>query len=459
MICGNTRWRRFAGMAAFCLWLGWCSPAAQEPTGVVTLGKRKQLLWTPPNVEAPLPVRSGVAPCSLSAVLEQAGKRAVELTATLENFTAEEEIQYEKFEQSGLLEESDSSVFDYTFGFENRGGGRVSQEYRTPSKRGHAFPASSQDTGLAALALIFLPGMQLDYEMSCEGVDNWNGQPAFVIHFEQRKDKPARTLQFRSERGVYAVRLRGRAWISVDNAQVLHLETTSVHSIPAYKLQSNAIAIDYGPVQIRSRKMELWLPQSIEAFWEYQNYRIILVHTFTNFRLFSVDTEEKVKPPSEQRTTSGDKSNDTGGRVPLTDCSGARIPQRRNFKELQTAGPCRHSPAQRPADLPPSPACWARQECSILRPAGLNRDSGLMRSCSQPSPTERNSGRSHLVRQCFAGTAGEGRSSPCFSISITCANNRLASRPTRRTCMARGRTARRLIPSRKQSWAIAVSWR
>lgn|SRR5208337_310188 len=299
MNSANAKMWRLAAMAVFCIGASWCGRAAgQEPGGAETGGKHKDLRWAPPNVEAPLPAGVGIVPCFLSTVLEQAGAHAVELAATLEKFTAQEEIRYEKLEQNGSVEEVDESVFDYTFGFEKRGGGRASQEYRTPTRGGHAFPASSQDTGEAALALIFLPSVQTDYEMRCEGVNKWNGQLAYVIHFEQRKDKPVRTLQFRSERGVYPVMLRGRAWISMENEQVLHLETNMVDAIPAYKLRRNAIAVDYGPVQIYSQKMELWLPKSIEAYWEYDNYRVILVHTFTNFRVFSVETEEKVKLPN-----------------------------------------------------------------------------------------------------------------------------------------------------------------
>jgi hypothetical protein len=207
-------------------------------------------------------------------------------------------MQYRRLQQDGSLEESDASVFDYTFGFEKRGAGRGSQEYRTPTKGGHTFPASNQDTGEAALALIFLPAMQTDYEMRCEGVDKWNGKLAYLIHFEQKKDKAARTLVFRSDRGMYPVMLRGRAWISAENNQVLHLEANTMDAISVYKLRSSAIAVDYGPVQIHSQSINLWLPKNIEAYWEYDNYRVILFHTFTNFRVFSVETEEKTKLPN-----------------------------------------------------------------------------------------------------------------------------------------------------------------
>ena len=74
--------------------------------------------------------------CPLQSVLEQAGARAVELTRTLENFTALEEIRYQRIGPDDHVEESDSSTFDYNFGFENHGAGRSTQEYRNTGERG-----------------------------------------------------------------------------------------------------------------------------------------------------------------------------------------------------------------------------------------------------------------------------------------------------------------------------------
>jgi len=141
-----------------------------------------------------LPGISGIVACALPTVLEGAGERAVELFVNLENFTAKERIEYVRQDDHGAIEERDSSVFDYAFGFETRGGGRTSQEYRTVAKGGHALSASGQDTGLVALALICLPSLQSDYDMRCEGVDKWSGQLAYVVRFAQRKEKPGRTI-------------------------------------------------------------------------------------------------------------------------------------------------------------------------------------------------------------------------------------------------------------------------
>jgi len=280
--------------------LAFAGMAVAQGGDVGRAAKHRALSWMPPDVNAPLPSLTSMPPCDLPKVLQDAGAQAVELTANLENFTAEEKIEYQRLDRDGVPEESDFSVFDYVFAFEQVGGGRASREYRTPAKGGHAFPASAQDTGEAALALIFLPALQTDYEMTCEGLDKWNGQVAWVIHFRQRQDKAARTLQFRVTKGTYFARLAGRAWIAIENGHIVHLETNTMQAIPSINIQSGATAIDYAPVQITSRKLELWLPERIEAYWEIGDRRTILYHTFSDFRVFSVEIQENVEKPKEQ---------------------------------------------------------------------------------------------------------------------------------------------------------------
>jgi len=261
---------------------------------------QKGMIWAPPSVNASIPSISSIPPCDLPKVLEEAGHHATELDTNLERFSAEEHLQFEMLDQTGFVENSDASVFDYVFAFEQHGLVRTSREYRTPAKGGHNFSASGQDTGQVALALIFLPGMQPDYDMSCEGLDSWNGTPAWVIRFKQRKDRPRRTMGFHSKWVTYTAMLKGRAWISMDKGEVLRLETTLMHDIPDMNIMGGTISVDYAPVGIESKKLQLWLPKRIEAYWQISSHKIILYHTFDNFKVFSVDTQQNIEKPKTQ---------------------------------------------------------------------------------------------------------------------------------------------------------------
>ena len=275
-------------------------PLAPQERGLSgKAAKHKEPGWHPPDVNASLRSLSAIPPCDLSNVLKEVGAHTLELTTNLENFAAQETIEYVKLDPGGFREESDSAVFDYVFAFDRVAGLRTSHEYRTPSAGSHTFPAVDQDTGQVALGLIFHPNMQSDYDMSCMGLDKWNGQLAWVIQFQQRKDKPRRTLQFRVPGAMYAGMLKGRAWISMDAAQILHLETALMRDIPEMSIRSSAVSVDYAPIQIQSRNLELWLPQRVEAYWEISSHRLILYHTFSNFKLFSVDTQQNVEKPKQ----------------------------------------------------------------------------------------------------------------------------------------------------------------
>jgi len=145
--------------------------------------------------------------------------------------------------------------------------------------------------------------------MSYEEVQQWHGQPAWVIYFQQRKDKPKRTLVFFAHGGKFRATLKGRAWLSVENTEVLHIETNLMQDIPEIGLRNCAVSVEYAPVELSSKKLHVWLPQSIRTYIEFTNSRIILFHAFSSFQLFSVQTKETIQAPKDQQASEHPKVN------------------------------------------------------------------------------------------------------------------------------------------------------
>jgi hypothetical protein len=266
--------------------------------------KAPALRWDPPRVDVPVPSLSVTPPCSLPDVLKLAAQRTAELIDHLQNFNAHEQVRYEETDGLGIPSLAISARFDYLVDFGEQSGPLKLRETRTP------LPGSDDeslhsivDKGLPVLALIFYPELQRDYEMRCEGLGQWNDEPAWVVYFRQANGMRPRTLSMGTAASVYPVSLKGRAWIAQGSGEIMHLETNLLKGIPIIELQANAVSIDYAPVAFPSRNLQLWLPKSAVAYTDYGKRRTIIEHTFSDFQLFSVQTQqviEKPKTPDQQ---------------------------------------------------------------------------------------------------------------------------------------------------------------
>jgi hypothetical protein len=270
--------------------------------------KAPPLRWDPPHVDARLPLLSTL-PCSLPDVLNQAGQRAQELVDHLQNFIAHEQVRYEQTDRPDATESfgvtgtqqvhaeqtefSLSAKFDYVVDFTAKSEPLNIHEFRklreaTDKKHIRAV----LDRGLPALALIFHPAIQSEYEMRCEGYAQWNNRPAWIVHFGQIKGKLPRTVTLATPNQAHPVGIKGRAWIAADSGQVMHLEADLVEGDLMIDLLEMAFSVDYAPVEFQSQGVEIWLPRFAIAYTDYAKRRMITEHSFSDFQLFSVQVQQ-----------------------------------------------------------------------------------------------------------------------------------------------------------------------
>jgi VWFA-related protein len=275
-------------------------PLAAPPSGDSEKKlKNQNLRWNPPALDSAVSALASSTPCDVAKVLEQAAERESEQVTILQNFTAEEKIEHRTSDVQNFVQDSGSETFDYIVVFQQSPGGLVFQEKRNPRHGSRLSVVATQDIGLPEMVLIFLPNMQDDYEMSCEGAVEWDRQLAWLVRFQQRRDKPSRTYSFRVNGAVYPVGLKGRAWIASDSGQVVHMETGLMEGVPAVGVHHSYLSIDYAPVQFQTQPVRIWLPKFVDGFWDFGDHRTIVFHTFTNFMLFSVQTEQKIDKPKQ----------------------------------------------------------------------------------------------------------------------------------------------------------------
>ncbi len=276
------------------------------------------LLWAPPNTDSKVADLSDTPACSLQDVMKQTSGRAIEFVDNLQKFDAVEHSQLTQTRTETQEVSWGDARFDFTAEFTTVNGRLQLHESR--QELDHDDPNGSwlEDVGLPALALIFHPDFSDDFSFQCLGAAKWDGQPSWVVAFRQLKGKPSRLMAFRSDTGSIAAKLKGRAWIAQDSGQIVHLETNLIDPIGLIELMSNAISIDYAPVQFQSANVKLWLPVVAVAYSQYNKFTLVKKHSYSDFKLFSVGTQQVIERPKMPGTQSSSVLAPPTGTAPAT---------------------------------------------------------------------------------------------------------------------------------------------
>jgi tetratricopeptide (TPR) repeat protein len=265
--------------------------------------------WIPPDVDQEKLVLDSGASCQLDDVIQATGERVKELVENVDRFTATEKVEHSSLSPLGLQISKETRKFDYMVEIRQFGAHDLDvQEYRNGSVSAQQFPGHIGTIGLPTVALVFHPYYQEKYEFSCEGRGAWRGQPAWIVHFQQRTDRKSAMLVYRVGGKSFAVGLKGRAWIDTTTSQILAIETDTMRPVPEIRLMRDHQLIEYGPVDFRNNTMHLWLPKSAEWYCSLSGQRYHRRHTFSQFLLFSVDDSQKISKPKETVEPSAPKS-------------------------------------------------------------------------------------------------------------------------------------------------------
>jgi hypothetical protein len=170
-------------------------------------------------------------------------------------------------------------------------------ESRQPIGGRNAPPIRIRTVGLAVGAAVFHPLRFDDFQITCEGLGVSHNQPAWQLHFGQRPDKPSRFQAVFADGNWYDVRLKGRAWVSKQTSQIVHIDFDLLDAISPIRLQTEHMSLDYNAVDFPKRNLQLWLPQSVSFYIDIGGHRFLNRHELSNYVLFAVDTNQQIQDP------------------------------------------------------------------------------------------------------------------------------------------------------------------
>jgi tetratricopeptide (TPR) repeat protein len=262
--------------------------------------------WQPAGVDEMKPALAAGVACPSERVIEESGKRVQELSQDVTRFAAVEDLLHQRLDEFGTPTRTETRKFNYVASITESEPGFLSvNEYRADKLNLDGYPDQISSTGFAALALVFHPHMRDNFEISCEGLGDWHGQATWVVHFRQREDRPVRMHSYKVGAQVHPVKLKGRAWITADNFEIVRIESELVKPMPEIQLLSEHQIVEYGAIPFAKKSTSLWLPKSAEIYFNFRKHRYYRRHSFDRYMLFSVESEEKDKPPKSAPAGSG----------------------------------------------------------------------------------------------------------------------------------------------------------
>jgi tetratricopeptide (TPR) repeat protein len=256
--------------------------------------------WLPAGIDESVPPVAPASSCKVDDVVRKAGKQIMVLVRDVDRFAATETLTHESINKYGLPSPPEKRKFNYVASIQEVQHGYLNvEEYRNSGGSPAEFPGGVATNGLPALVLIFHPYNSANFVMTCEGLAQSSSGPAWQVHFRQRPDMPNVIKRYRigADGPSFPVALKGRAWISADNYQIVRLETDLIAPLPQIRLLAERADVEYGPVKFTKDNVSMWLPKSADVYYDWMGRRIHRRHSFSNYLLFAVDDKQKIAAP------------------------------------------------------------------------------------------------------------------------------------------------------------------
>lgn len=268
-------------------------PAAAPP---VELPPKES--WAPADIDAEKPFVISGAACQLDKILDATGKNVVRFVSDLQEFTATEEYQSVEVKHDERLETPDDRNFHYMVFIEKPRPRLIEVKEIRDNDTGASGRVVAN--GAPGLVLAFHPFFRDDFAWRCEGLSEWKGQSAWLVHFEQRSDRPTSLLaNYQKASEEFDLPLKGLAWISAKTNQVVRLEIDLQRPIESLGLKREHWVIEYAPVTFSVHKVSLWLPETADVYIQVQGHYLHQQHRYSNFKLIWVGTSQKIGQPKE----------------------------------------------------------------------------------------------------------------------------------------------------------------
>lgn len=248
------------------------------------------------------PLCAAAGPAAFDSFLSRTSGLVSGLLDEFSDVKCTERVTQEKLGKNGKVEYKEDSTYDYLVILSNSGGeltldeSRVEQEQ---AKRKKQVPLLVTN-GFAMGFLVFHPYYANSFEFRDDGEGTANGQLLRKVHFRHvrgRRSPTALALRGRE----YPLELEGDAWIDPASGAITRMTSSIPVGIEDLGLRALRSEVEYAPVSFHDAAKPPWLPvtATIEVETVRQHWRN--THRFSDYKRFSVSTQESVDESSIKR--------------------------------------------------------------------------------------------------------------------------------------------------------------
>jgi hypothetical protein len=231
-------------------------------------------------------------------LLERTGKAVELFWDQLAAVNCVEHVEQEKLGPGGKVLYRQRSDFDYLAVLQLNGNDLLLEESRAPirqavEKKGVPLLITN---GFSTFEFIFHPLYQGGFEYSAPHPAQMDGRAMWQVEFRQaRGGRSPSVLKLRQRE--YPIAWQGTAWIDRETAAVVRIQADLESSMDDLGLKTMNAEVRYAPVEFKDDPAAHWLPAvaTVEVETARQHWRN--VHSFSRYRLFSVDVKQDVGAP------------------------------------------------------------------------------------------------------------------------------------------------------------------
>jgi len=207
-----------------------------------------------------------------------------------------EQVVQEKFALDGKATLKQVSTYDYLVIMTSPGGELTLAESRLALRGAKDDKKNTPmliSNGFATLFVIFDPYYAGDFRFTDLGEDAAGGKPLRKIGFQHipgSRSPAALSVGGRE----YPLELSGTAWVDPQTGSITRIEATVGDSMQDVGMKSLRADVVYAPVSFRDVQAAYWFPAQVTVDVETNRQHWRNTHTFSDYKRFSVSTEEQV---------------------------------------------------------------------------------------------------------------------------------------------------------------------